>query len=1221
MHSSSYRLFTKTKRRVFCSTVLAIVAAISIERFSRADESIDFARDIRPILSNRCFKCHGPDDDKREAGLRLDHRESAVSRLESGKTAIVPGNPHESELVARISSDDPDAIMPPPSTKAMLTAQEKKLLREWIRQEAVYRPHWAFVPPVKPAIPSIHEDESGASVSKWIRNDIDRFVLAKMQQEGLRPSRQADRPTLLRRIFYDLIGLPPTPQELDAFCQDTLDGAYERVVERLLASPDYGERWARKWLDLARYADTNGYEKDRPRDIWPYRDWVIRAIEADMPFDEFTIRQLAGDMLDNPTPDDLIATGFHRNTMLNEEGGIDPLEFRYLAMVDRVATTGTAWLGLTTGCAQCHTHKFDPITHTDYFRLMAMMNNADEPDYRIETPEVAHRREQISETLAERKSHLRQKWEVSQDVEWIIPTPTIVSDSGEKFEIASDGIATATSDGSAVDVYSVTLTVPAGTGRSIDRLRLEAIRVKDSGGTKKQVEGPGRTAHGNFVVSDVTVSQSSGGSDLATATKPVRLARAAAEFSQKGFDVSAAIDDAPETGWGIDGDDGVRSRWADFYFDAPLRTDEPFRLTITIRQTFGTRHTLGRFRLKLGSPVMDDQSIEVRRDQAVEAKFSVWNAEQSAAAISWNVAKPTALTSSMPSLDVQADGTILAGGDVTKSDMYKLSFPASTQEIRGIRLEVFPHESLPARGPGMTAYEGPKGDFFLSECEVTAGEKNVVLADASESFASGGNRAAAAIDGNMSSGWSTNGRQGRSDTAVFCCTDPIPPGVPWTLVMRFERHFACPLGCFRVSTSNAVAVKAKPFVAAVEEALSVESQHRTASQKQTVFAAFLQQSPELSAFVTEIDRLEQSLYEGTSTLVMRQRPASHPRKTHRHHRGEYLQPRELVDGGVPHFLSVPLPEGSVADRLSLAKWLVSPEHPLTARVTVNRHWAAFFGRGIVKTVEDFGYQSDPPSHPELLDALAIEFVQQGWSIQKLHRQIVMSSTYRQDSAMDIEKQNRDSDNVFLSRGPRVRLEAEQIRDGLLHAAGLLSHKRFGPGVRPPQPAGVMEVAYGGAGWNPSEGEDRYRRSIYTFIKRTAPFAMVTTFDGPTGENCVARREASNSPLQALTLLNDPMFLEMAQALSARAIEAGNTPEIRVREMIRRVLSREPSSAEIQEIVAFADVQTKRLQQGALDVGKLSGNEADGSGPEAVDRAVWMLVARVVMNLDETVVKR
>jgi hypothetical protein len=995
----------------------------------------DFAREVRPILSNRCFKCHGPDTEKQEAGLRLDIRDEALRELDSGARAIVPGRPDDSEAIARITSDDPDLVMPPPHTKVSLPADEKRILTEWIAAGADYAPHWAFVKPAKPAVPVAENDA-------WSRNAIDRFVEVRRRREGLAPSPEADRATLCRRVHLDLVGLPPTPAELDAFVADPAPDAYEKLVDRLLASPRYGERWARRWLDLARYADTNGYEKDRDRPIWPYRDWVIRALNDDMPFDQFTIRQIAGDLLPDATPDDIVATGFHRNTMINEEGGIDPLEFRYLAMVDRVGTTGATWLGLTTACAQCHTHKFDPLTHTDYFALMALLDNADEP-------------------------------------EWLIPGP------------------------------------------DLDRRRAEVAQ---------QIEAA----------------------------------------------------------W-----EALPARWP-----APPATEQ--------------------------TPPADgkEPAAETPAWRPLAERFDAWSREESARAVAWRVARPSSLTSNLPHLVARDDGSVLASGDITKSDVYEITLPTSDTPVRAIRLEVLPDDSLPAHGPGLGWYEGSKGEFFLSEFEVRAGPERLTIAAATESFAGhahagGSSGAAATIDGEMSSGWSTNGEQGRPHAAVYVLAEPVPAGTSLAVTLRFERHFACPLGCFRLSVADAADASARGHTAAEEAILARPTMEWTAAERDVVFRRFLESAPELAEPMKHIRGLEKKLREGTRSLVLRERPADNPRTTFRRHRGEFTQPKEEVRPATPAFLPQ-LPAEAPANRLALAKWLVSADNPLTARVTVNRHWQAFFGRGLVATLEDFGYQSDPPSHPELLDWLATTFAEDlGWSVKKLHRLIVTSATYQQSSAVPSVLADGDPKNVLLARGPRVRLEAEVIRDSLLEAAGLLSKKMYGPGVRPPQPAGVTEVAWGNPGWPASGGEDRHRRSIYTYQKRTAPFAMTTTFDGPTGESCVPRRDVSNSALQALTLLNDPMFVEVAQALGRAVMAAGPDDTARLRDLARRVLSRELDADEAAAMTAFLAVQRQRLEAGELDAPQLAG----GDGPDAAERAAWMLVARAVMNLDETIVKR
>lgn len=993
---------------------------------------IDFNRDVRPILSDQCFQCHGFDPGTREADRRLDTREGALAEHE-GLRAIVPGDLTQSDLAVRIHSTDRDEQMPPPKSGKKLTPHQIAILDQWIREGAPYDLHWAFKQPLQAPLPPVARPA-------WPRNAIDHFVLARLERADLAPSPEADPSTLCRRVYLDLIGLPPTPQQADAFvreCQTPAGAtsAYESLVDRLLASPHYGERWARRWLDLARYADTNGFEKDRERSIWPWRDWVLAALNADMPFDQFTIEQIAGDLLPDATRPQRIATGFHRNTMLNEEGGIDPLEYRYLAMVDRVGTTGTTWLGLTVQCAQCHTHKYDPITHREYYRLMAFLDNADEPDLDLPAPDAAARESARAETLAKRLAALPDRW-------------------------------------------------PAG----------EAA--------------PG-----------------------------------------------------------------------------------------------------------------DTRPIEARRAAALEEAFAAWLVRERERTVRWIPLKPAAMKSNLPLLTLQEDASIFASGDTTKSDTYQLRFTDAPRGITALRLEVIPDDRLPGHGPGMAYYEGPKGDFFLGEIRLTADGQPVKFAHASHSFA--GNSMGAknpvsaglAIDGDPQTGWSTHGRQGLADEAVFLPATPIDPAGPLELTLIFGRHYACSLGRFRLSVTTdprPAAARALPEDAA--PLLLLADSALTAPQRARLREHFLLSAPQLAAARKEIDELRQPL-KHTTTLILQERPPENPRPTFLHRRGEWLQPEERVEPGVPSALA-PFPAGAPRNRLGFARWLVSPENPLTARVAMNHAWAAFFGRGIVKTPGDFGFQGDAPSHPELLDWLAVEFMQRGWSLKQMHKLIVTSATYRQASAAPPERFAADPDNRLLGRGPRFRLEAEMVRDCALLASGLLSPQIGGPSVRPPQPDGVTEAAYGKPRWEADTGPDRHRRSLYTFAKRTAPFALYQTFDAPTGEACIARRDVSNTPLQALALLNDIVFTEAAQALGNTLATQPGTLTERIRTAFRRILTRPPTEGETALLARFFEAQKARFTTGGLDASALA---ADGPG-EASERAAWTALVRALLNLDEAITR-
>jgi hypothetical protein len=936
----------------------------------RAEAVPDFTREVRPILAAKCFECHGPDESARKAKLRLDR---------AGSEALAPGG----EAWKRVTTDDPDEIMPPPRSNKSLTREQVDVLSRWIAAGAPYEEHWAFVAPVRPNPPD-------AAEQRWAGHPVDRFVFAALRARGLEPAPEADPMTLVRRVYLDLTGLPPTPEEADAFVRDRDPGAYERLVDRLLASPRYGERWARPWLDLARYADTNGYEKDRPRSMWPYRDWVIRALNADLPFDRFTIEQLAGDLLPDATVEQRVATGFHRNTMMNEEGGIDPLEYRFHAMVDRVLTTGTTWFGLTVGCAQCHTHKYDPITHTDYYRLFALLNNADEPELAVWDDESRRRRAAAEEELA----------------------------------------------------------------------RLE---------------------------------------------------------------------------------DGLLA-------------------------------------------------------QADPARLDAWIAGEKAAAVPWTVLAPESWETTLPRLEVEADGAVFASGDFTKRDVYTLRFRVEAMgAITALRLEALPDERLPARGPGRSYYEGRSGDFFLSEFRARTGGAGIRFSGASADFgkiAVGGGSADAAnvLDGNGSTGWSTATREGERHELVLNLAEPLSTPADLEIELLFERHFVAALGKFRLSaTSSTRPARARPGEAADPLTAPDERLRRDAFRF----------SPDFAEARKPLEDARRRLPEPPRALVLQERPADHPRPTRLHHRGEYLQPRDEVRPGIPEIFAGTAGETPPSDRLSFARWLVGGRNPLVARVTVNRAWHQIFGRGLVSTVADFGTQGEAPSHPELLDWLAVEFTEKGWSMKALHRLLVTSATYRQSSIPSERARSRDPDNRWLTRGPRHRLDGEMIRDLALASGGLLSPKMYGPSVFPPQDASVFAAAYGSPKYASSPGEDRYRRSLYTHVKRTAPFAAFTVFDGPTGETCTAERGRSNTPLQALTLLNDPMFVEAAEAMARRASEGPGSVEERALFLFRACLTRPPEPDELAALVAFQRAQAERL-----------GNES----------LAWMLTARALLNLDETITK-
>lgn len=1206
-------------RLVHCAIItLSIgIAATSMNVIAAeadTNSSPDFNRDVRPILSQHCFKCHGPDDKTREADLRFDVREAALAETASGVRPIVPGKPAESDLIRRIDAHDTDSLMPPPAANKPLSDAQKQTLRDWIAAGAEYASHWAFVPPTRPSLPEVQN-------TAWPRNAIDHFILAQLEKEKLAPSPEADRYTLARRAHLDLIGLPPTPEEVDAFVNDTSPDAYEKMIDRLLASPHYGERWARRWLDLARYADTNGYEKDRVRSIWPYRDWVINALNADLPFDQFTIQQLAGDLLPGANVEQRIATGFHRNTMLNEEGGIDPLEFRFYSMVDRVNTTATVWLGLTLGCAQCHTHKYDPLTQTDYYRTMALLNNADEPEMDVIEPQIAAKRGEIDRQIAALEADLPNRFPDEGNLRWHdAKLMSVETSAGSTATRQEDGSILISGTVPEEDTY--TLAFEGGSAR-VSAIQIEALTDPSLGNS-----GPGRTPHGNFVLTEIVATVTPAAAAPSDQPTPVKFARAEADFAQEGFPAQQAIDGQSKTGWAIHGPDKWNvARHATFHLEQPIDTAPGARWTIRLEQNYGGQHTLGRFRIRFGEPLDAGQPLEQRRTAHRDRKYEAWLATESKRTSHWELLKPTAASSKVPTLTILPDHSILASGDQSKRDEYHVTYSGEMKGVTAIRLEAMADDRLPKNGPGRIAYEGPFGDFFLSEITAQIAGQKQEFASASHSFAGGGS-APAAIDGDPQTGWAINGGQGRSHHAVFRFKEPLDSAAAFEITLLFERYYAAGLGRFRLwATTDAEPAGARELPTEVDTALLKSEAERTPDERALLMHQFLASAPEMASELAAIKKLRDSRPEFSSTLVLEERPASNPRATFVHRRGEYLQTTDQVTPEVPAIFPA-LSADSGQNRLALARWLVSEANPLVGRVTMNRHWAAIFGRGLVRTTEDFGYQGEAPTHPDLLDWLAVEFASRGWSIKQMHKLIVTSATYRQSSRATPELLAHDPQNKLLARAPRVRLDAELVRDAVLRDSGLLSSKLGGPSVFPPQPPNVTsEGTYGPLSWKVSEGEDRYRRGLYTFAKRTAPYAMFTAFDAPSGEACLARREVSNTPLQALTLLNDTVFVEAAQSLGQQLATAPGSADDRATQLFRRCTSRPPTDEERQLILRFYENQLARLVSGELDAKPIAGDPASAAAPvdsssdkTQRERAAWTLTARAVLNLDEVITK-
>lgn len=1169
-----------------------------------AHAAVDFNRDVRPILSNRCFKCHGPDDKTREGGLRLDTTD-ALSPAKSGATAIVPGKPNESELLHRINSTDPDDLMPPATAKMEMPETERKILKQWIEQGAPYDPHWAFIPPKKSTPPKI----SGAP------HPIDAFLLQKLASHPeLTLSAPADKATLARRASIDLTGLPPSIEEADAYLNDTSPRAWEKYIDRLLAAPAYGERWARRWMDLARYADTNGYEKDRPRNIWPWRDWLIRSLNADMPFDEFTIKQLAGDMLPHATEDDRIATGFHRNSMLNEEGGIDPLEYRFHALNDRVATTGTAWLGMTLACAQCHTHKYDPILHTEYYQIMAFLNNSDDYNLDLPDPTLFERLQKNQEEARAILTALPSKWPLSPGSEtssWQTSLPlTLHSEAGQIPQTKSDQSIHFTGKTPERDTYTLTYESNAS---HITQLRLETLIHPENPDV-----GPGKTHHGNFVLSEIEIETQPANQPSASWYK-LQITSASASFEQDNYPIQHAFDSNPNTGWAIAGNKKQRhsNQFAIFQFANPVPPNaKGTRFRIRLAQNFGSMHVLERIKISLGTPYLPNdpklQKLEKLRVQSFDAAHKKHLQMLRKHTVDWTPLSPTSMESNEPILTLESEHIIFVSGDITKNDRFTLTFENLPKNTSALRIEALPDPRLPFHGPGMTYYEGAPGDFFLQEIKASSGKTPLPFASASAAY---GDNARLCIDGDFQTGWSGAGYSGEENQAVFEFATPINtaqnPLQQLRIDLHMGRHYASSLGKFRISfTTTPATTRARVLPPGGEETLKADPHTWTKSQHQALLDHFLLNSPELSEHTRSI-RAKLKPISPPYTLALRQRDPVHSRTTRLHKRGEYTQPQQEVQPGVPAFLP-PLKPGTPPDRLTFARWLVSPQHPLTARVTVNRHWQAFFGTGIVKTLDDFGYQSEAPSHQELLDWLAVTFMEQGWSVKQLHRLIVTSEAYQRSAITSAEQRALDPENRLLARGPRQRAEAEMIRDIIFKTADLLSPTMFGPPVKPPQPASVTESAYNGKEWTPSTGDDRNRRALYTFIKRTAPFATYQTFDAPNGEACIARRPISNTPLQSLALLNDEAFTEAARAFGILIDQRPGSRAEKIRFAFRKTLIRTPESVEFEKLETYFLTQLSRLKNGELHPKEILANDQ-----ATEEQAAWTLLARVLLNLDET----
>jgi hypothetical protein len=1000
-------------------------------------EKIDFTTQIQPILSENCYACHGPDEETTEGGLRLDSQEHAFKGGDSGK-AIVPGDPSKSLMIERITHSDPDEVMPPPEKKDRLRQEQVALIRQWISEGAEWGVHWGFVGPERPPVPAVKD-------ASWVKNPIDSFVLAKLEEQGLEPSAEADSATLLRRISLDLTGLPPTPEELSA----PFD--YEKESARLISSPHFGERWAREWLDAARYSDSAGYEKDLARHHHFYRDWVVDAINADMPYDDFVVKQIAGDLLPDATQDDRIATGFLRNSMTNEEGGAKPEQFRIEGIFDRIDAIGKSTLGLTAQCAQCHTHKYDPLTHDEYFGMYAFLNGIEETSIAARTPEDNRTTEGLLAKISAIDVSIREK------------SPEAESSFAKWQE---EMLALPRTEWHALELY----------------------QLGDSG--QKYWPQPDKSI--------------------------INMGYA----NTRGTETFSSSLEIPE----------IRSARLEVLNDPYLPMTGPGR------STRGTG-ALSEFVLRAGS---DPEKVE-------ELKFT------------------NAVASVNP--------------PVVKLD--PMRFPSDAKRVQDDR----------TTGPASFALDGDLKTAWTNERDPARNNDPAVLTfELAEPFKTGG-------------------------TAHF----------KYNLVARHggfnsDDNQTYNLGRLRLSVSATLPNAVDQLPPLVLEALLTAPEKRTSEQASRLFAHWRENNPAYAAETAEIGRLYAQVPAPTWALVAAE--SEKPRETRLFERGEQTHPKHVVKPHVPAFLH-PLPPGDPESRLTFAKWLVDPKSPTAARVFVNRLWQAYFGIGLLETSEDFGHQAARPSHPELLDWLAVEFIESGWDAKHMHRLIIGSATYRQDSVASKALREMDPKNRLLARSARLRVPAETVRDIQLATSGLLDDTLGGRSVFPPAPAYLFQrpVSYGPKTWDVETDSNRYRRALYTFRFRSVPYPMLVAFDAPNGSASCARRTVSTSPLQALVTLNEQVSVEAALGLAHIILTDSGSVEERLSRAFLRCTSRVPDPDETAALVSVYNdalatdpAEAKQFLEAHQPV------TLDLSTHPFAELAAAATVARVLLNLDETITK-
>jgi hypothetical protein len=1184
---------------------LALLLIASSIRIGAADalssskplSPVDFNRDIRPILSEHCSACHGPDEKARKSGLRLDVKQSAFSPAKSGAIAVVPRDLAKSELVRRITTDDEDDRMPPAKKGGKpLSTKQIELLKQWVAEGAEWQQHWAYTKPQRPALPDVKN-------KTWARNDIDRLILNRLEQEGLEPSPEAPKEKLIRRATLDLTGLPPSVEEIDAFLTDANPEAYDKLVDRLLQSKAYGERQAMFWLDLARYGETQGYHHDAHRDLWHWRDWVIKAFNDNMPFDQFTTEQLAGDLLPKPTRDQLIATGFHRNEMTTSEGGALPEEYAVKYVVGRVDTTARVWMGTSLACAECHDHKYDPISQKDYYQFFAFFNTIPENgldaqanpvprlelktaeqekklaqfDAEIAALELAHRRitEETNSAYLANQAQWEQRHRDKNIGNWgpLLPVE-LSSKNGATLTTLADNAVAVTGANPDRDTYKLRLLTPA---QEISGLRLEALPEPALAHGQA-----GRSENGEFILTRIEITARNANPEKAKANYP-----------------SPSLSEW----WTIGPFSAASKKEA---FDKDHGPESGVNLETTYQGGLAKWHTLPDFKEGAVMPLTGSnaafyfyRTIRVEQARRLELRLG-----------------------SGGSVKVWLDGRLAHTNNVNRT-------AAPDQDKVQVQLKPGEHKLLVKVANG-----GSLGGFSFRVSPDPVLEHSVSIAAAAADTSRAGYPVSGALDQQIETGWSIDTKTNASQPphyAWFRFAEPVsfPEGTELEVRLIFDSPLPKKtLARFRLAMTSSDELP--DFIAlpdTIRSLLLIETNRLTSAQSLEIQRYYREQ------FVTEARNLvkmladkrnERQQFQNTIPVSMVMQEMEKPRDTHLLVRGQYNNRGEKLSPGVPESI-LPWPEGLPKNRLGLAKWLLHPDHPLTSRVAANQFWQEHFGTGLVKTAEDFGAQGERPSHPELLDWLATEFMRSGWDMKKIHRLIMTSATYRQEATMTAKQLEKDPNNRWLARFPRQRLEAEVIRDVAMSVSGLLNPQTGGPSVFPYQPPGLWEqVAFEGTrSWEQSKGADNYRRGLYVYWRRSIPYASFVTFDAPSRETCTVRRARTNTPLQALALMNDPVYVESARAFGYRIMQnGGSSAADRTKYAFRAALGRNPTETELGRMTKAFENELNHFLNHRADANQIVniGATPPPTNVDVVELAAWTMIGQVLLNLDETITK-